>query len=296
MPYTKQTWETGDVVTAAKMNHIEDGIANAFLVPEPIAYNNVVSSEIILPETNTVSGYTLDVNSAVEDGDLLRVTYDGVEYYMKAVANPNFSNDPGVGYPGGTESGYTYYGDYFDVPFLMRFFNNPNSVYIESQDSSNEHLYKVERITTQETKLVDQHLLEPSVLNLVFNNDNCTRVWQHSGNQLYHHVYREVNGITFNDVQKAIAHGKNVNIVIHSFGHGYSKILYISSFDQEYGKPIIDAYDLNGVFGSSVPSLAPYIYNIIPEWTDGYDPEYSEHYTTPMHLRPLCYDRISEYE
>ncbi len=29
MAYTKQTWATGDVITEEKLNHIEDGIANA---------------------------------------------------------------------------------------------------------------------------------------------------------------------------------------------------------------------------------------------------------------------------
>lgn len=29
MAYTKQTWATGDTVTASKLNHIEDGIASA---------------------------------------------------------------------------------------------------------------------------------------------------------------------------------------------------------------------------------------------------------------------------
>ena len=28
MSYTKQNWNTGDVITAQKLNHIEDGIAN----------------------------------------------------------------------------------------------------------------------------------------------------------------------------------------------------------------------------------------------------------------------------
>lgn len=28
MSYTKQTWETGDVITSEKLNHIEDGVAN----------------------------------------------------------------------------------------------------------------------------------------------------------------------------------------------------------------------------------------------------------------------------
>ena len=29
MSYTKQTWETGDTITAEKLNHIEDGIDDA---------------------------------------------------------------------------------------------------------------------------------------------------------------------------------------------------------------------------------------------------------------------------
>ena len=27
MSYTKQTWQTGDIITAAKLNHMEDGIS-----------------------------------------------------------------------------------------------------------------------------------------------------------------------------------------------------------------------------------------------------------------------------
>lgn len=29
MAYTKQTWECGDTITAEKLNHMEDGIADA---------------------------------------------------------------------------------------------------------------------------------------------------------------------------------------------------------------------------------------------------------------------------
>lgn len=28
MPYTKQTWTDGEVITAEKLNHIEDGLAD----------------------------------------------------------------------------------------------------------------------------------------------------------------------------------------------------------------------------------------------------------------------------
>ena len=43
MSYTKQTWATGDVITAQKLNHMEDGIGggdcNVFLVPITVEYD-----------------------------------------------------------------------------------------------------------------------------------------------------------------------------------------------------------------------------------------------------------------
>lgn len=32
MAYTKNTWKTGDIVSSQKLNHMEDGIANAYEV------------------------------------------------------------------------------------------------------------------------------------------------------------------------------------------------------------------------------------------------------------------------
>lgn len=42
MAYEKNTWETGDIVTSAKLNHMEDGIAGAggTLVIGGFSYNN----------------------------------------------------------------------------------------------------------------------------------------------------------------------------------------------------------------------------------------------------------------
>ena len=33
MAYTKQTWQTGDTITAEKLNHIEDGVGDAYQKP-----------------------------------------------------------------------------------------------------------------------------------------------------------------------------------------------------------------------------------------------------------------------
>lgn len=35
MAYSKQTWTSGEIITDAKLNHIEDGIANIELTPGP---------------------------------------------------------------------------------------------------------------------------------------------------------------------------------------------------------------------------------------------------------------------
>lgn len=35
MAYSKQTWISGEIITDAKLNHIEDGIANIELTPGP---------------------------------------------------------------------------------------------------------------------------------------------------------------------------------------------------------------------------------------------------------------------
>lgn len=42
MAYTKNTWQTGDIVSSAKLNHMEDGIANSenvFIVGGELTYD-----------------------------------------------------------------------------------------------------------------------------------------------------------------------------------------------------------------------------------------------------------------
>lgn len=51
MAYEKQIWENGDVITADKLNHIEDGIEN-----NNLGYEIVESEQLILDENITVTG------------------------------------------------------------------------------------------------------------------------------------------------------------------------------------------------------------------------------------------------
>lgn len=33
MSYEKTTWQTGDTITSEKLNHLEDGVSEAFIAP-----------------------------------------------------------------------------------------------------------------------------------------------------------------------------------------------------------------------------------------------------------------------
>lgn len=33
MSYEKTTWQTGDTITSEKLNHLEDGVGEAFIAP-----------------------------------------------------------------------------------------------------------------------------------------------------------------------------------------------------------------------------------------------------------------------
>ena len=69
MAYTKQTWVTGDIISAEKLNHMEDGIAGALTA---------------LRLTETVSGttHTLDytwkqIHDFMSAGGIVYMTYEG---------------------------------------------------------------------------------------------------------------------------------------------------------------------------------------------------------------------------
>lgn len=55
MAYTKQTWTTGDTVTASKMNHIEDGIENAGGGGGGVTFFEITTTNY--PNSNNIVGY-----------------------------------------------------------------------------------------------------------------------------------------------------------------------------------------------------------------------------------------------
>ena len=89
MTYDKYTWQTGEVITAEKLNHMEDGIANAG------GFECIDTSEILFDTTinateNTIyeqyTGAMVDYDFTARFGNdfntypTLTVTFDGVEY------------------------------------------------------------------------------------------------------------------------------------------------------------------------------------------------------------------------
>lgn len=110
MAYTKQTWATGDVITAEKLNHREDGVAGA---------GGVLVVHINFTQDGNYTVYTLDktwqeiydaldsglVCSLVEggEGSFYQYGFDGVEvlddvYYVNSNIR-TYQTDAASGYP-----------------------------------------------------------------------------------------------------------------------------------------------------------------------------------------------------
>ena len=80
MSYEKQTWQTGDVVTSAKLNHMEDGIAAAG--GGGVLVVNVTFDEST--ETEICDKTAGEMTAALESGGIIFRQYDegdGVYYY-----------------------------------------------------------------------------------------------------------------------------------------------------------------------------------------------------------------------
>lgn len=86
MAYVKTTWETGDVITAAKLNNIEDGIA---------AIKGVMPITISGDETATLSATWQQINDAI--GSMTPVFVFAPEYnsmsYMVVFAEYDAGSD-----------------------------------------------------------------------------------------------------------------------------------------------------------------------------------------------------------
>ena len=142
MAYEKQTWTTGEVITQEKLNHMEDGIANAGgfecsetvtelfdetvttsgSSPSPVA--NLTYSQHITPVANLT--YSQHITE-----DVLEITFDGIKYNCP-------KQDAG--------GGFFVYGapdpsDFSQFPFAFGSSASGNMIYTQT---AGEHTVKVE--------------------------------------------------------------------------------------------------------------------------------------------------------
>ena len=141
MAYEKQTWATGEVITQEKLNHMEDGIANA---GGDAGYECSETVTELFSETITTSGIQNQASfsySEIITADELIVTYDGVEYTCSRITLVEGSV---YGYGGVTPSSM----DYSQYPFAIIAQSNGNSINCET---AGEHTVKVEAASTAVT-------------------------------------------------------------------------------------------------------------------------------------------------
>lgn len=161
MSYTKQTWATGDVVTAEKMNHMEDGIANAFTFIDP---DYSLGERVVVVPTTTVE-FTEDPDNSwfisganplsgmdgIDYDSVYTVTWDGVEYDTVLIDAAELKSDQSGGYyivflgnfaVIGNDSSY-----YTNAPFLiMKGYSEAeeNTWRIVTQQTQSSHTVKIE--------------------------------------------------------------------------------------------------------------------------------------------------------
>lgn len=101
MAYDKYTWQTGEVITAEKLNHIEDGIAD--MGGGDAGYECTETVTELFDETVTTvaqggSNLATLAYSTQITADTLELTFDGVKhvYEKQVTSNGNFYGTPGT--------------------------------------------------------------------------------------------------------------------------------------------------------------------------------------------------------
>ena len=104
MAYTKQIWTNGDVITAEKLNHMEDGIKSGnensgggILVVNIIAHSQTSGSECEITPDHTYE----EIDQAREDGMIIifnTEVWSGNNPHNVYSAFVKISETPGIGY------------------------------------------------------------------------------------------------------------------------------------------------------------------------------------------------------
>lgn len=86
MSYEKQTWQTGDVVTSAKLNHMEDGIAAGGVLVVNVTYDAET-------EVSTCDKTAGEMWAACLSGGVVLLQTDGVVTYYDTIASASEQSD-----------------------------------------------------------------------------------------------------------------------------------------------------------------------------------------------------------
>lgn len=110
MAYTKQTWVSGDTVTAAKLNHMEDGIVHggriAVVRVRWLGYDGSFVSYVGMSDGLTpLDKYSIIAGSTEYFGG----GYDAEQYLLVPLPEPDEGNQAIIFYHSGTASGVAYY-------------------------------------------------------------------------------------------------------------------------------------------------------------------------------------------
>ena len=125
MAYEKQTWETGDIITADKLNHIEDGIENSENGYECTKEETVVFEGTLTVNSATGSFYFVNFTPTESfNSEFVVVNLDGTNYTL-----PKVSLSIGDVYGEANESGPSF----ATYPCAIHIFNGNYSFYVPQE-------------------------------------------------------------------------------------------------------------------------------------------------------------------
>jgi len=172
MAYDKYTWQTGEVITAEKLNHIEDGIADmeggdaGYECTETVT--ELFNETVTTTESQGVNMATFAYSQNIT-ADVLRVTFDGVEYTCERT---NVSSISLYGASNPT--------DFSEYPFLIQTNGTgTNMIYTESagEHSVNAKAVDISLSTTPCFERAVQYIL-PDAKKIVLVDLNNTTIPQ----------------------------------------------------------------------------------------------------------------------
>lgn len=130
--YTPITWATGDVITAEKLNHMEDGITSAqvYSVSEDVRFSDSVTTE----ENGEMYSQIISCNFS-DTPEQIKVVFDGTEYICEKVV---LDGSIAYGGAGATEP------DFSEYPFVIRAGNSVSMFFTETAST---HQVEITAIT-----------------------------------------------------------------------------------------------------------------------------------------------------